>query len=136
MTKRLVYWFQRPWSPLFYSLCTASTIFSRQPVIDVFSPGTRIQIVVQSHHDLVVWKSTSLLIAWSHCFLRFTSSGKQKKEIFSPTSWSHLSFFMHSGMQQCVGISQPISKEKKGPVGQSYPLHRLIGSFPLLSFKI
>ena len=78
---------------------------------------------------------TSLLIAWSHCFLRFTSSGKRKKEIFSPVSWSCLSFFLHSGTQQCVGISQPISKEKKGFVDQSYSLQRLIGSFPLLSFK-
>ena len=56
---------------------------------------------------------TSLLIAWSHYFLRFTSSGKRKKEIFLPVSWSRLSFFVQSGTQQRVGISQPISKEKK-----------------------
>ena len=56
---------------------------------------------------------TSLLIAWSHCFLKFTSSGKRKKEIFPPISWSPLSFFVQSGTQQCVGIPRPIPKEKK-----------------------
>ena len=50
-------------------------------------------------------------------------------------SRSRLSFFVHSGTQRCVGISQLIFKEKKGFVDQSYSLQRLIGSFPLLSFK-
>ena len=50
---------------------------------------------------------TSLLIAWIHCFLMFSSSGKRKKEIFSPVSLSRLSFFVQSGTQQFVGISQP-----------------------------
>ena len=53
---------------------------------------------------------TSLLMAWAHCFLVLGLSGKQKKDIFSPVSLSRLSFFVHNGTQQCVGISQLISE--------------------------
>ena len=51
---------------------------------------------------------TSLLIARIHCFIRSLSSGKRKKEIFSPVSLSRLSFFVQSSTQQFVGISQPL----------------------------
>ena len=91
-----------------------ANIFGTAPVLGLTFPlrpicrSSSLKCLEQTWVPLFMEKlgPTSLLIAWIHCFFRFSSFGKRKNEFFLPIWLSRLSFLVQRGTQQFVGISQ------------------------------